>query len=296
MLGLGLGVYIRSASGLIASAASTIFAAYKSRVLADGGVVENDVCAIAFLESIGAGLFDADYQAVLDYATAQGYTLPSGGQQTLQNDLLVALKAAGVWSKLDTFANFATDGDSDFALIDWKRLTDYTAVNSPTFTSNEGFTGNGTSSYIDLNYNPTIDAVNYSQDDASSMVYVYNIAGVAATKGYTISNLSIIFQAINSAVQRLNSSGNFGTSVDFSVVGMHLMNRVASTELYAFNGTTEYSSSASSSPLVNATIGVLQRNGAVYGGSTISFELNGSNLRNEQNDLNTALNTYMTSI
>jgi hypothetical protein len=245
--------------------------------------------------SAGGG-FDADYQAVLDYATTQGYTLPSASQQLLQNQLVVDLKDAGIWAKLDTFAAFATDGDSDFALIDWIRLTQNTAVNSPTFTANQGFQGNSTSAYIDLNYNPTIDAVNYSQDDASSMVYVKNIAGGTATKGYTIADSSLLFQATNSGVQRLNSSGNFGTSVNFSDVGMHLMNRVASTELYAFNGTTEYSSSISSLPLVNATIGVLQRSGAFYGGSTISFELNGSNLRDEQNDLNTALNTYMTSI
>jgi hypothetical protein len=99
-----------------------------------------------------APLFDADYQAVLNYGTTQGYTLPSAGQQTLQNQLVLDLKAGGIWSKLDTFAVFATDGDSDFALIDWKRLTDYTAVNSPTFTADEGFTGNGTSSYVDNTY------------------------------------------------------------------------------------------------------------------------------------------------
>jgi hypothetical protein len=29
----------------------------------------------------GGGGFDADYQAVLNYATTQGYTLPSAGQQ-----------------------------------------------------------------------------------------------------------------------------------------------------------------------------------------------------------------------
>jgi hypothetical protein len=84
---------------------------------------------------------DADYKAILDYATTQGYTLPSASQQLLQEQLLIDLKDAGIWSKLDTFAVFATDGDSDFALIDWKRLTDYTAINSPTFTSNEGFHG-----------------------------------------------------------------------------------------------------------------------------------------------------------
>jgi hypothetical protein len=109
---------------------------------------------------------DADYKAILDYATTQGYTLPSASQQLLQEQLLIDLKDAGIWSKLDTFAVFATDGDSDFALIDWKRLTDYTAINSPTFTSNEGFTGNGTSSYIDTNWNPATQGVNYTQNDA----------------------------------------------------------------------------------------------------------------------------------
>jgi hypothetical protein len=37
-------------------------------------------------------------KAVLDYATAQGYTLPSSGQQTLQNQLVVDLKDGGIWS------------------------------------------------------------------------------------------------------------------------------------------------------------------------------------------------------
>jgi len=32
--------------------AATIFADYKTRVLADGGVVENDACTITFLQNI----------------------------------------------------------------------------------------------------------------------------------------------------------------------------------------------------------------------------------------------------
>ena len=109
----------------------------------------------------------AEYQAVLDYATTQGYTLPSGGQQVLQNNLIIALKSAGVWAKLDTFCVWATDGDSDFALVDWIRLSNYTAVNSPTFTSNQGYAGNGTTSYIDSNFNPSVSGVNYVDGDLS---------------------------------------------------------------------------------------------------------------------------------
>ena len=51
---------------------------------------------------VGGGGFDADYQAVLNYATSQGYTLPSASQQILQNQLVLDLKSGGIWSKLDS--------------------------------------------------------------------------------------------------------------------------------------------------------------------------------------------------
>ena len=301
MLGLGLGVYIRSASGLIASAASTIFAAYKSRVLADGGVVENDVCAIAFLESIGAGLFDADYQAVLDYATAQGYTLPSGGQQTLQNDLLVALKAAGVWSKLDTFANFATDGDSDFALIDWIRLTDYTAVNSPTFTSNQGYQFNGTSSYINTNFNPATQGVNYTLNNASRGFYLYNsIASPLGIDGNTITFDNGIFRLDGTANIRINSTNNINTNYSFGVSsGFKSINRTSSTNVTLLSpifidaATNERTQTSTSITSQNQLLG---RSGTFYGNFTPSCYFMGASLVSENTDFVNAYDTYLTSI
>jgi hypothetical protein len=59
------------------SAAATIFAAYKARVIADGGVVENDACTIAFLESIGA----APAPTFLEWGVA---TVKNWGQATTQ--------------------------------------------------------------------------------------------------------------------------------------------------------------------------------------------------------------------
>jgi len=116
--------------------------------------------------------FDADYQAILDYATTQGYTLPSSGQQVLQNQLVVDLKDAGVWSKLDLFYVFATDGDSDFASINWKDPNNHeiTEFNSPTFTTNQGWSTDGTSSYLNTNYNFSTDSNNYTQNDAGVFV------------------------------------------------------------------------------------------------------------------------------
>lgn len=110
---------------------------------------------------------DADYQAILDRGTALGYTLPSPSQQVLQEALIADLKTAGVWDKLDLFYVFATDGDSDYATLNWKAPSSFqlTKTNSPTFTTNEGFAQSGTA-YLDSGYDLSTDGTNYTQDDA----------------------------------------------------------------------------------------------------------------------------------
>jgi hypothetical protein len=117
-------------------------------------------------EPVPTPAVDADYQAVLDRATTQGYTAPSAAQQTLQNTLVEDLKTAGVWDKLDLFYVFATDGDSDYATLNWKAPSSFqaTKTNSPTFTANEGFAQSGTA-YLDSGYNLLTDGTNYTQDD-----------------------------------------------------------------------------------------------------------------------------------
>jgi hypothetical protein len=122
----------------------------------------------------GGSDFDSDYQAVLDFATSEGYTLPSENQQILQNQLVLDLKSNGIWSNLDAFGVLATDGDSDFALIDWVRLITMTANSSPTFATNAGFTGNGTSSFIDTLFSVS-DGTNYQLSDSSFGVYYNNV-------------------------------------------------------------------------------------------------------------------------
>jgi hypothetical protein len=100
--------------------------------------------------------FDADYQAILTYATSQGYTLPSSGQQTIQNQLVLDLKTAGAWNGLEFFYVFATDGDRNYAKINWANPGTYNAteVSTPTFTSDVGFTGTGTTG-LDSTYVPS---------------------------------------------------------------------------------------------------------------------------------------------
>lgn len=250
--------------------------------------------------------FDADYQDILDYATTQGYTLPSAGQQSKQNQLVLDLKAAGVWSKLDTFAVFATDGNSDFALIDWIRLSQYTAVNSPTFTTNQGFQGNGTSSYINTNYKPSTDAINMTLNSSSFNIY-QRIDDSVGTRGHgcylTPSGLYLNPQD-GPGVRSWNNSnsgtngGVYGGSPSFVST-----NRTSSTQvLHINNGITLSTRTLNSTSLPTRSIllcASASSSGATvadYGNQQISIASLGSSLDSEKINYYNAINSYMTSI
>ena len=128
-------------------------------------------------KNLGADSTDADYQAVLDRATALGYQAPQSDQQELQNTLVTSLKSAGVWDKLDLFYVFASDCDSDFATLNWKAPSTFqiSKVSSPTFTTDVGFSGNGTSYYLDTDYTPSDDGNNYTQDAASFGFFISSL-------------------------------------------------------------------------------------------------------------------------
>jgi hypothetical protein len=240
------------------------------------------------------GQFDVSYQAILNYATTQGYTKPSAAQQIKQNKLVLDLKAAGVWSKLDTFAVFATDGNNNFALIDWKRLSQYTAINSPTFTTNEGFTGNGTSSYIDTNFIPSTNGVNFTLNNASRMAWVSGTSTNTIIDGNGGQNNSFMNKS-NSNSQRFNSSSNLSAIADNSPDGYRLYNRTSSTNTELFVGTTQYSRTQTSLSLPTQSQQILQSS-ANRSSYKVAFYGMGASLVSENTNFYNALNTYLTSL
>jgi len=255
--------------------------------------------------SQGGVSFDADYQAVLDYATTQTYTLPSASQQALQNQLVIDLKDAGVWSKLDVFYVFATDGDSDFASINWKDPNNFecTEVNSPTFTTNKGFEGDGTSAYLDTNFNTSTDSVNYTQNDVGLIFALSQLTTLSNNRPYGVSSTgNFLSYAFNSTRLCINSSGrinvsNFGTSVNNQII---FANRIDAnnvngriTDLENDLTNTNSSSALASIALENANLHVLSNNTLPWDlGNIASLFGLGSNLSTaEMEDVETAYYT-----
>jgi hypothetical protein len=261
--------------------------------------------------------FDADYKAVLDYATTQGYTLPSSSQQLLQNQLVVNLKHSGVWDKLDIFYVFATDGDSDFASINWKDSNNHkiTEVNSPTFTSNLGFSSDGISAYLDTNFNLSTDGVNYNQNDLSIFVgfpILSNTTSLVSNYAYGVSSgvylnrrIDANFSTINNRMWSNSTTSNTTTSTFKTNDTIYFNNRTNSTSIN-FRNTILSSSTTESGTRSNNSTSLVNSNLYLIGGPTVIFESTanlgimglGSQLSTlEMIDIETAwYNNYFTNI
>lgn len=243
----------------------------------------------------GGSLFDSNYQAVLSYASSLGYTLPSSSQQIKQNKLITDLKAGGVWSKLDTFAMFANDGGSNFGLIDWKRLALYTAVNSPTFTTNQGFNGNGTSSYIDTNFNPATSGTNYLLNDASRYYMQFAGTGTTVFDGVMTGNLTNTIRAGATTQSFINGAGLSASFTFNNGQGVRSIHRTSLTDVFVYNDKTQAARTSLSSSVASQTQLILRR-GNSYGSNQAYGYAMGASMISENSAFVDALNTYINSL
>jgi len=169
--------------------------------------------------------FDFDAQALFNRMT----TPPTVARKILINDFIVTLKNDGNWEELDVLVVLAA-ADSQAALLDFKNLSDGALVNAPTFVADRGFTGDGATSYINSQFNPTTDAVKFTQNDASAgcylrtdnqtVAYSMGLVKITTAEGTGIIPRTGADQSIN----RLNSDTNH-TIASANSLGLFSMNR-----------------------------------------------------------------------
>lgn len=221
-------------------------------------------------------VYDSDYQAILDRGTTLGYTLPSLSQRALQNTLLLALKASGNWTILRTLYILATDAGSDFATLNWKAPTLYqiTKVNSPTFTTNIGFSSGASAlGYLSMNWVPSTDGGGvYTQNNASFGVYNFTVSADFAATGALLgaisgtSNMLINDGPAANVSGRINSANvntSFGAFATLAARTCYSMIRTAAGALSTFrNNTLGNNGTTASTALVGITPYLLARNNA----------------------------------
>ena len=296
MLGLGLSLFT---GGSLRPYYAVVAAAFKDRVEADGGTVESMSCLKAdlkVLNPIKPPPFDEDYQAILDEASSLGYTAPSAAQQTLQNTLVEDLKTAGIWSKLDALYIMANDGSSDFGRLNWASPSTFalSEVSSPTFTSNEGFTGNGSSSTLDTGINMGVNTTQFNQSTLNGSFggWSYN------TK--TPSGQALMGDLLDVNNLRGGSADSiFGERAGSStlVSGLYHMNADGTDSVQYINGSQVTSASLGPLQTTTNTMHLLSEGGTTaFSTDTISIFFIGGDLSAEASDLYNAFNTYMSAL
>ena len=178
------------------------------------------------------------------------------------------------------------------------------AVNNPTFTPNLGYTGDGISSYLNSNYNPRLDGINYTLNECGLFVYVQqNIYGLICAMGaYTAPfDVSVIYPQYVSG-QGLYYLNNFSPDalMNQNSVGLSSIRRIDANIIESYkNGILNAADgrAVTSTPNTNIYIGGQSINGTFARGyyGTISASGIGSGNINQLNFYN-SLQALATSL
>lgn len=116
------------------------------------------------------------YDKVLTRANALGYTVPSARVRSLGSGLMSRLLRAGAFFEHDLILIFATDGDRDFAKLNWRDPATFAATETgtPDFHVGEGFSANTIANYVQLNFVPSTNGTTFTRLSHSIYVYVFS--------------------------------------------------------------------------------------------------------------------------
>lgn len=115
--------------------------------------------------------YEAETVALVNALT----TPPTLQMERLINKTIAYLKACGAWQVLDILY-FMAAADSQSAGLNWVAPTGArtlipTTSPAPTFTANQGYTGDGVASFLSTNFNPATAGGNYTQNSATQLLW-----------------------------------------------------------------------------------------------------------------------------
>jgi hypothetical protein len=153
-----------------------------------------------------------------------------------------------------------------------------TNVNSTTFTAGEGFTGNGTTMYLDTNYSAFSDGVNYTKNSISFGCYALlnpasdNSLLMGFNQGSCLSYVSNNFASLGGVSMFTANSAANSTGTTHTGDGMHSALRTSSNSSgYYKNGVLDIASVVISQNLEDRNLYLLARNNA---GAASNFSVN----------------------
>ncbi len=191
---------------------------------------------------------------------------PSAGWITNTSDYIKNLKGAGIWNKLDRLWVFATE-QQEHARISIKNpySTNISEIASPTWIANQGYNGNGSSSYLDTNYIASVDGVNYVTADASLGIYSRsNVSDNTWDMGaYTAAGnfAGLVITGFGAFYGPINEDGGFNGPANASSLGLFSADRNGTQTNTYKNGSLQWNRTSTAKPVpsVEFLIGALNQ-------------------------------------
>lgn len=159
----------------------------------------------------GSRAFDADVLSWRDAVLANGGFV-SLARLVIVDQFVFSEKAAGLWTLTDDYWGLWAENAAQ-ALTSLKQRRLGTAVNSPTFTPDRGYAGDGSTSYIDTGFNPSLHAVAMTPDSVRLVAYERTYVGGS---GCTAGVNSSLNRALNLRSSGASMAAN-GAAATFSV-------------------------------------------------------------------------------
>lgn len=298
-------ISVNSSTGAVSSARAIYdgdSAAFSVRV--ENGTVGVDPGAeaveFAFTATGTVSAYSAEATALFARFTSDPGTTRKGHIDTL----ITALKTAGTWAKLDALYVLAAH-DSQAACRNWiTNSYNLTPNNSPTFTTDRGYTGNGSNATLSTGFIPSsAGSPKYVQNSATLGAWV--LTNITAINEYVIgsstSNVAGLNPRSNTAntlrgiINRTTALENFSTNA--TSVGLSILTRTSNTATTYYQNTTSKSTSANASTGVPAVEIILLGFSSTASNHQIAVGFIGSGFTStEVTDTYNALNTYLTAV
>ncbi|TSD85632.1 hypothetical protein FFK22_026675 [Mycobacterium sp. KBS0706] len=248
---------------------------------------------------------DADAWAYIAAMTAR----PTYARQTLIKDLVESLKSAGVWAKLDALYLLAAH-DAQAARLNAKAPATFalTAVSSPTFTTDRGYTGTGSGvtpgGYLSTGFNPLTAGGHYGLNDAHLAVWV-RTASSSTTNGAMseIGNGQAFISSKNATagqiVTRLNDNVSTGVAAGTpNSTEFFCLSRAGSGAYSRYHNATSLGDlSQASTSIFNDLLYLLRRGTTTYSDAQVSAaSIGGALTPAEETALYNAKHAYLVAV
>jgi hypothetical protein len=251
--------------------------------------------------------FDIDYCVEAKRLFNAMTIIPDVTRKKLIDYTIRQLKIKGIWDRLEFLYLFAAN-NSQAGRLNWKNPGLYTAteVLAPVFTTDQGYTPNGSTSFLKTGFIPSINLTVAGLNDISFGLYsrtdvarnANDIGCVDATSTHRIS-MNLRNSTGNLYVSSINNSS--GPSIaNLNSLGFHYSYRSNSTNVVLGKNGIDLSTSNVVSvalPSVEMYIGGMNNNGSLSGASNrqFSFSYLGNSAINFS-DFYSIIQNYMTQI